>query len=1741
MRIIILALIMLTAGFSYGQKTVIELKPVVRNDDTGKPLNGATIEVYKNGSIVASETSGSNGKVPSIELPVCENCKYKILIKKAGFVTKMAIMDGHADYPEEMPPGVVEQKFEVGIFESVPDIDFSFLEREPMVEFAIESTGFIGFDQQKIKVMKKKIEELRKKMEKKKQELEKEAHEKEKQEADFNAYIEAGDQAMKRQEYEKAIGQYELGLAIKPGDKPTEIKIQDAKIALEALRAGEQNQKDFSEKMNQGKTARTAKELEKALTLYKEASAIKPEEKLPKTYIAELEKEIADQKNSEAAFTKLVAEGDIAVGSENYDEGISKYEEALKLKQDAGVSAKLAEAKKKKAEKEAALAADKENQDKYNQLVASADAAFDTEKYDEAKKNYEAALKLKPGESRPTSQLAAIADILKQKADEQAEKDKNELVYQTFMDQGKEKINQRSWDEAKVEYESALKMKPGDSEALAQIDLIGKEKEKEAGEAKVNAEYDAHMKEAKSLFDQKKYIEAKSEYNAASGIKPTEQAPKDEISKIDALLADEAKSAEQEEKYNNMMAEGDAANDRKDYLQAIDRYEKALIAKPGDSNAQGKIDEVKKALDADKKLAEDQAKFDDFVAEAKKSFNVGDYDDAKLNYTNALGIKNDPAILDKINEIDGLIAKNQSDAETKKKYDAAIAEAEAAESSKDLQTAIDRYKAANSIKADDYPAGKIVKLEEQLRLDQAAESKAKEFADFVAEGDAAFATKDYAKALDNYKNAIKVKPDVTISNKIKDVSQKLEDENKNADTQAQYDKKIGEADASFDDENWDSARALYSDAGRIKPTETYPDERIAEIEKRMKAESENEAQRQYQKIIDKADALLQADDLDESKSYYERALTIKKTDTYAQGQIDKIEQIKKDRENALSDEKKLNDDYNALVKGGEAAMDVDEWQSAMDKFNAALVLKPGESYPTNKIAEIKGKMNAKDLEKQKDAEYLAVITRGDEEFNNKDYQSAISTYNEALIIKSGEQYPKDKIASAENMLKQLATDKDEAAYQQLLAEAQSKFDLKDYDAALGLYQNALSTKPGDPLPQTRIDEIKQIQLRAGNEEQLEKDYEALIQVADNLFEKGEWSNAKDNYTKAFNLFNRKWPEDRIKLCTDSMQAETDSKLNKNYDKIIKKADDYFNGADYDKAKEYYNRAIGFKPQDQYPKDKIAEIEAILNPQAVVKTKTNMTNYGNPNRGVNSVDVAKMLADAEAQRKFNELVNAEQQGLDAADATKEDAGNQREENFESREYVVQTIQDLEEATIEPTKDQVIAAEFVEVMADDQAVIDRDRVRMNENDIQLQNQIVNNINVELEEVTLTSDVPREGYLLDVEQIRSEIILENQLEDIAQTNDTYEQREYVTTFEENRIESDPIRDNARINTEIHVEDHQIDLINETNTNSWDQEDVVMEVKDDTELMIDEIAVIELLADIPREIGEVRIEEANIARVGVESGMQDDQYDVTIDQKKYTENIINEIEIENLNNDIPRENMEDFVEVQRIENAEKVEVLTVDQNNALFETENDVEKMEIELEENRAEDDVNREGYEVVVDKIREDKEEYLENKTAESEDKSHSTVDYLEEEKNDQEDVNKALDESADKVIDNTSDLVDEMNEGQTDLVTENEDKLNNTEDFVESLKDIDVTKIDEQMKNALGDQFPEGMTEEIYTLNDEDGLMVSYVVRRIVVRNGAGNVYEMVQTKFGTVSYTCNGHGISEYDWQDQTEDADLVRN
>ena len=1741
MRIVILICSILVSASLFAQNASIELKPKISDDDNGKSLGGVTVEVYKGGSQVASGTSGNNGKVKPIKLDICIGCKYTVKVKKPGYVTKIFIVDGHTDYPDELVPGIRPLDFEVGIFEEVEGIDFSFLDREAMVEFALDSYGELQYDQDKIKVMKKKIEDLKRKMKEQKEKLEKENAEKEKREADFSAYVAAGDAAMKEPDYEKAIGQYELALGIKPDDQPTKNKLEDAKIKLEEQRAKEEADKAFGEVMTAAKDAYKKEELERALELYKEASGIKPNEQLPKDRIAEIEAEIEARKKNEQAFKDLVAQGDAAVGSEDYDQAISKYEEALSLRKDNGVQTKLDDAKKKKAALEDELKEQEAKRKQYEDFMATADAAFDTEDYEKAKSNYEEALKVIPEEQRPKDRIAEIEKILKDRAAEQAEKEKLEADYQRLMDEGKEKINQRQWPEAKSSYEEALNLKPNDPDALAQIDVINKAMEKEAAEEKLNEEYTAALNAANELFDQKKYAEAKSKYNQALGIKGDEQEPKDKIAEIDRILADAEKAAENETKYKEFISQGDAAKDRKEYTAAIDQYRKALDVKPGDSDAQAKIDAVNELIEKEQEAAEAQEKFDAFVASAEQAFNASDLDNAKLNYNKALEIKDDPVIRERVKEIEELIAKNQNEAETQAKYDAAIKEADGFYDANDYEKAVASYEKALNIKEDKYPLERIAELKEKIADQKEAAEKEEQFNSLVAEGDAAFAAEDFSKALSSYKEAIKVKPDPTISQKIGELNVKLSELEQDAAKRTDYDKKIAEADAAFDDENWEGARSLYQEAGRILPTESYPDERIEEIEKRMADEAAAEVEKNYQKIIDKADGLMGDDRLDDAKTYYERAQGLKPTDPYPTEQIAKIDQIKKDRAGALAEEKRIEEEFNALIADGDRAFDASNWTESLAMYEEALKVKPDAPYPKSRIEEVMAKMDANAAATAKKEKYDQLIKEADGAFDSQSYQEAIKKYREALDVMPDEQYPKDRILSAEDFMKRETVDEEEEAYQKILAVAQEKFDGKDYEKAIELYLRAKSMRPSDPLPQQRIDEINQIINKQNEAEKLEAKYKELIDQGDNLFEKGEWKDAKDAFTQAYNIYNREYPERKIAECETNMKKATDDTVEKNYQKIIAKADEHFASKSYEKAKKMYNRALSIKPSDQYPKNQLKEIENLLNPGALSQNKTNLTNWGDPNRSANAIDVDAMLADAEAQREFKRTQQAEQQELDAVEAEDDFDSTQVEATFVARNQSESIRTDLEVADESAQEKRNEANQVVDEMEVSLSDTDRERTVMNENDVQRQNQVVENINVELAERDDEADHPREEYLADVEEIRTELVVESTIEDNDQTNATFDQKEYVETYVENRVESDANKDVDRKNTEVYIEDYNITLVNETNENSWDQEDEVMLVKEEVELDLDRRIANDLNDDIPRRETEGQIEDVNLERSDVFTVYQDDQYDVTIDQKKYTENMVTDIEIENLDNDQGRKNMEDFAEEQRIETSEVVDELQVDQTNETFETEDYVEEMELDQEANRQEDEEKREGYEKEVVAIQEDKDGFLEENDAEAENESYATVDYLEDRNKERGDEHKAADEKATDNIDDTKDAVEDIQDENAEWDQKNKEELEDAEDYVESLKDIKVDEIDEKAQNALGDQFPEGVTEEIFTINDEDGLMASYVVRRVVVRNGVGSVYEKVQTRFGTVSYTCNGNGITEYEWQDQTEAADLVRN
>ncbi|WP_027420695.1 tetratricopeptide repeat protein [Crocinitomix catalasitica] len=1737
MKKFLLGIFLMLGALAFGQSPIINLDVILRDDDTGKKLAGAKVEVLQDGKPFANGTAASNGKVPMIDLPIGHT--YTVYIKKDGYVTKMTKVEAYFDYPEDLQPFTL-LTFETSIFKSVEGIDFKFLETTPMAEFAMDAEGFIGYDKVKVKEMLAKIEKLKKQMAEKQEELAKEEEAAAQREADFLEYVKAGDLAVSKEEFDKGIGQYELALAIKTDNQEVKDKIAAAKKKLEDLKNSAEKDKLFGEKMTAAKSAYSANKLEEALSLYKEASGIKPDEKQPKDLIKEIEDLLAEQKATKEAFEKLVAEGDAAVGAKKFDDAIAKYKAAIKIKADPAVDKKITDAEAAKAAQEVANANSKKVDKEYNDILAKARGALDSENYEEAKTNYEAALKLKPGEPIPTIELEDVNKILAKLAAENAEKEKLEAEYKKLIDEGAAFVKNNEFEAAIESYKAALGVKENDQHALDQLDLINKAKLDYEANAKINAEYKAAIEEGAKFAELKEYQEAINAYTKASDIKPKEDEPKEKIKQLEKLLEGAEKEAENEKKYLEFMEAGNSALSVEAYSDAIDKFTKALEVRPGDEVAQKEIDTINKLLVEKKKLAEEQEKFDGFVALGAEAFNAKNLDAAKLNYNKALEVREDAEVKAKVEEIEKLIAESQNEAEQQAKYDAAIKAAEEFFTANDYTPALENFEAAKSIKSTPEVDKRI---EETKRLLLEAKEKAAADSEYTAILDSAkeqLAAKAYQKALETYREAYKLRPEPAVKDEIDKIQLILEDEEKNAEKNAAYEAKIVEADLKFNDGNLEKAKALYAEAIEINNTKPYPSDQIVKIDKLMQDETSAEEEKKYQKIIAKADGLRDDEKWDDAISYYERALSFRSEDPYPKDEIEKINTLKKDLADAEAKAAKLEEDYEAFIRDGDAAYDTESWSSAAEKYKAALELKPGEEHPTERLEELSGKLSEAEKLEKLEAEYKAIIEKADTAFETQQYVESINLYNQSFMLKKDEAYPTSQIEKAENLLKLMNENDADAAYNKLLSDGEAKFKANEFEAALALFTQANTEKPEDPLPERRINEINQAIEKAAKDALVRVEFEALKVEADNLFEQSEWAKAKEKYVRAYNLINEEYVEKQIKICDESMQNVTMVEEDAQYANILNAANSKFTAQDYIKAKELYNRALSFKPGDQFPKDQLKLIEQLLNPTAVASSPQ-LKNYGKANRQTNAVDIGALLADAEEQRKFNLTQKVEQQRLEASEAEGIDAVRQRDDNFTTRKKAIEIEDNIITSDDAATIKIEEASDAVEVALFESSIVQRERTTDNENAIQRQNQVVTNLKIAIDEKSENSDLPREEYLANVERIHVELINETKSASNNQTNEVMEQKIIIEKEDIERENTFVNADLERKNTELKVENYNVDLINTSNQLLWNQEDEILKIKETKEDDYTKIINLEKARDKERIDNVELVDEIGVDMDKTQRNSNDDHYEVSIEQKKYSERIADEMIIENQLNDIPREQMEDLVEKQSLKNEYKTINLGLDQENESYNTEKSLEDLAVTVADREKAEQKRREGYEQTVDAIKENERDYQRDKIADGYDDSHSTKDYIDGVEDKSISINNSADKKAIENVDDTQDKLEEMNDENRDLKESNDNTVEETEKYLESLRDIDVKKIDSAMKNELGNQFPEGVTEEIFTTNDEDGLINSYIIRRVVVRNGEGNVYEKIQTKYGTSSYTVNGVGIAEYQWQDETEAADLIRN
>jgi tetratricopeptide (TPR) repeat protein len=256
----------------------------------------------------------------------------------------------------------------------------------------------------------------------------------------------------------------------------------------------------------------------------------------------------------------------------------------------------------------------------------------------------------------------------------------------------------------------------------------------------------------------------------------------------------------------------------------------------------------------------------------------------------------------------------------------------------------------------------------------------------------------------------------------------------------------------------------------------------------------------------------------------------------------------------------------------------------LEPYQRASGIKSAEKYPQEQVAKINQILADQKL---LDDKYQKAIADADAEMKAGKYNESRIFYANAGTLKPLEKLPKEKMAEIDVILADLQNK--EENYSKYISVADASFADKKYEEAIISYNNALKIKPSETYPKTQVEKINGLM---AEQKKLEADYQTAIASADKLFAATNYSEAVVGYRNALALKPaEKYPSDKI---AESEKLLADAKaLQASYEKAVADGDKYLSDKDFVNSLASFKSAGSLKPAEAYPKQKIAEVQAIL--------------------------------------------------------------------------------------------------------------------------------------------------------------------------------------------------------------------------------------------------------------------------------------------------------------------------------------------------------------------------------------------------------------------------------------------------------------------------------------------------------------------------------------------------------------------
>jgi epidermal growth factor receptor substrate 15 len=659
------------------------------------------------------------------------------------------------------------------------------------------------------------------------------------------------------------------------------------------------------------------------------------------------------------------------------------------------------------------------------------------------------------------------------------------------------------------------------------------------------------------------------------------------------------------------------------------------------------------------------------------------------------------------------------------------------------------------------------------------------------------------------------------------------------------------------------------------------------------------------------------------------------------------------------------------------------------------------------------------------------------------------------------------------------------------------------------------------------------------DDQKRQEFSKKVKDGDMLFAKGKYLEAKKAYESAATIN----PSDenvkkQIQICDANEQKKSGFEADKEYNKLVSKADEKFKSGDYQAAKDLFTRATKIKTSDTYPPKMLKQIEDLLNPKTVAKAEpladlgqTSEMSIEEAQKALKAADIARkneqntgvisktdMLTKNENELASNRIKEMEAAGVSFSEVKKRiDSLNQ--ENINEKDTVNIKLQHEDNSVTSVTNFQ--------------QTYQRDLLGFVDRTLVNKTKINDSITLKNKQIGSNNDTLLFNRVVQNEQ------------NAIQESDKVKSNQANT---EQSITNAVTRDEKRLSENVVVKEEVIELVKETYENIQDLEGKLNDknIKNTNE-------TVEKHLDFSEKADDRTVEKSKVNGVNNEKLESQNKKNVMLEDslllspEKRRNNLSDSLNKRYYNHDTK---FSDYKDSNRIEVMSQVkasvavvqsEIDGIESNQTSKRQEHEIEIVKLENKKLNFEDSVSK-----VVNTSAKELNVLVKKQENQAED-SHDL---------DAKDINT----SATKL----TNLETETNLYASQGVTKPSDAQSSIENLnskIENSKDLDVEKrtvkvletkgiieniekkgivFDDKAANSIGTLYPDGVTQEQFNKTDDKGSLLAVVTRRIVVKNGYGQIYTRTQTK-DFITYSKNGAASTETVWQRETQDAKLKKN